>query len=110
MNKNRKQILALLSLAAIVCGAGVSAAAQQAQAPNPDITVLDKDGTAHISRIVPVPKTLSPEAQALLATGKAWCPGPRSPEFQPLIEKAKKLYPVNIEENKMMGGVKTKWV
>lgn len=109
MTMRKLQFLALLSLIAIT-GTQVSLHAQQSPAPNPDVTVLDKDGTAHISRIVPVPKTLSPEAQALLATGKAWCPGPRSPEFQPLIDKARKLYPVNIEENKMMGGVKTKWV
>jgi acetyl esterase/lipase len=101
----------MLASAFITCGASMLLA-QQANIvpPNPDITMLDKDGTARISRVVPVPKTLSPEAQALIATGKSWCPGPRSPEFQPLIDRAKKLYPVNIEEDKMVGGVKTKWV
>jgi acetyl esterase/lipase len=106
--KTSSSILLLASL----CSIARFAAAQQAQnaTPNPNITVLDKDGTAHISRIVAVPKTLSPEAQAMLATGKSWCPGPRSPEAKELIERANKLYPVNIEEDKMVGGVKTKFV
>ena len=101
-----------LWLLASICGASLCVHAQQANnmPPNPDITVLDADGTAHISRIMPVPKTVSPEAQALIATGASWCPGPRSKEFQELINRARKLYPVNIEEDKMVGGVKTKWV
>ena len=99
--RNIKASTPALILALLCCIAPL-AAAQQAQnaAPNPNITVLDKDGTAHISRIVPVPKTLSPEAQAMLATGKSWCPGPRSPEAKELIERALKLYPVKIEEDK----------
>ena len=106
-----KRKMLLLMLVPLSCVAPLVPAQQGQNAPpNPNVTVLDKDGTARISRIVPVPTTLSPEAQALIATGKSWCPGPRSPEFQPLIDKARKLYPVNIEENKMVGGVKTKWV
>jgi acetyl esterase/lipase len=97
---------------ATFCAVAPLVRAQQGQSapPNPNVTVLDPDGTAHISRIVPVPKTLSPEAQTMLATGKSWCPGPRSPEAKELIERAKKLYPVNIEEDKIVGGVKTKFV
>jgi monoterpene epsilon-lactone hydrolase len=99
-------------IVAVLCGVGPSMRCQQTQnmPPNPNITVLDPDGTAHISRIVPVPKTLSPEAQAMLATGASWCPGPRSAAAKELIERARKLYPVSIEEDKMVGGVKTKFV
>jgi acetyl esterase/lipase len=112
MTARQAQRIAFLWLVVSLCGVSRLLIAQQAQnaAPNPDVTVIDPDGTAHISRVVPVPKTISPEAQALLATGASWCPGPRSPEFQPLIDRARKLYPVNIEENKMVAGVKTKWV
>jgi hypothetical protein len=42
----------------------------QAQDQNPDTTTFDKDGTAHITRVIPVPKTVSEEMQALLATGQ----------------------------------------
>jgi len=37
-----------------------------AQAPNRDTSYIDAQGTAHISRVVPVPATLSPEAQQFL--------------------------------------------
>lgn len=99
-----------LALAAMCAGPVIAAQQPRTSAPNPDLTVIDADGTAHITRVVPVPKTISPEAQELLATGKAWCPGPRSPGFQELIDRARKLYPVRIEEDKMVGGVKTKFV
>jgi acetyl esterase/lipase len=51
------------------------AAAQQAvlqpttasQAPDSDTSYIDPQGTAHITRVVPVPATISPEAQKMLA-------------------------------------------
>ncbi len=100
-----------LTLAALMVIAPWLGAQQARTAPaNPDQTVIDSDGTAHITRIVPVPKTISPQAQALLASGDSWCPGPHSPHFKELIDRARKLYPVTIEEDKMVAGVKTKWV
>lgn len=112
MDANFSKRTACAILSAAFCCIAQAAFAQQAKdtTPNPNITVLDPDGTAHISRIVPVPKTLSPEAQAMLATGKSWCPGPRSSEAKELIDRAERLYPVKIEEDKMVGGVKTKFV
>ena len=106
-----RQFNAMRMTAWLLCAAPM-ALAQQAQnaPPNPNVTVIDKDGTARISRVVAVPKTVSPEAQALLAKGVSWCPGPRSPEARALIERAKELYPVNIEENKTVGGVKVMYV
>lgn len=74
---------------------------------NEDTTLIDADGTAHITRVMPVPKTVSPEAQAMLATGKTWAPGPRQPEAKQLIDKAYSMYPVKMEE-KVIAGVKTK--
>ena len=38
-----------------------------AQAPNRDTSYIDAQGTAHVTRVVPVPKTVSPEAQKFLA-------------------------------------------
>jgi acetyl esterase/lipase len=102
--------VAAIAVAQQARNAAPNSAAATAAVPNPDTTALDPDGTAHISRILPLPKTVSPEAQALLATGASWCPGPRSPAAKKLIEKARELYPVNIEEDKMVGGVKTKFV
>ena len=71
-----------------------------------DTATIDKDGTARITRVIPVPKTVSPEAQALLATGVSWCPGLQSPAGKKLAEKARELYPVTIEEGKSIAGVK----
>jgi epsilon-lactone hydrolase len=34
-----------------------------AEAPNRDSSYIDANGTAHVTRVVPVPKTISPEAQ-----------------------------------------------
>jgi monoterpene epsilon-lactone hydrolase len=46
-------------------------AAQQgttgAQAPNRDTSYIDANGTAHITRVVPLPQDLSPQAKAMLA-------------------------------------------
>jgi acetyl esterase/lipase len=38
-----------------------------AQAPNSDTSFIDAQGAAHVTRVVPVPTTISPEAQHVLA-------------------------------------------
>ncbi|HUX27777.1 MAG TPA: alpha/beta hydrolase fold domain-containing protein [Terracidiphilus sp.] len=38
-----------------------------AEAPNRDTSFIDAQGTAHVTRVVPVPKTISPEAQAYIS-------------------------------------------
>src|SRR3954463_4103482 len=38
-----------------------------AQAPTHDTSYIDAQGTAHVTRVVPVPKTISPEAQHRLS-------------------------------------------
>jgi hypothetical protein len=43
-----------------------AALAQNAASANPDSSTFDPDGTAHITRVVPMPKTVSPEAQQWL--------------------------------------------
>ena len=80
----------------------VSSAPAQ-QAPTTDTTVIDKDGTARITRVVAVPKTISPEAQAYLATGDTWAPASGSPFQKAQIEKAKSLYPVKMEDKTNAG-------
>lgn len=84
----------------------------QSNTPQQDSATFDPDGTAHITRIVPVPQTISPEAQQWLNSLIANTPGPES-----LAERrkrtdiwraqdsaeAKKLYPVKIEETTTAG-------
>jgi epsilon-lactone hydrolase len=38
-----------------------------AEAPNRDTSYIDASGTAHVTRVVPVPRTISPEAQKSLS-------------------------------------------
>jgi len=65
--------LALRSPCLVVFMASLALAAQQttpttaSQAPNTDTSYIDEQGTAHITRVVPVPRTISPEAQQMLA-------------------------------------------
>ncbi len=82
-------------------------------APQADTSTVDPDGTARVTRVVPVPGTISPEAQKFISR-----PGPTGPEPS-LTERrtgtdkfrtgrsaeARQLYPVNIEE-KSIGGVR----
>ena len=73
------------------------------QPPQTNSSVLDANGTAHVTRVIPVPKTISPEAQASLRR-------PAGVEHQSLVERratteawqtrageaSRKAYPVNI--------------
>jgi epsilon-lactone hydrolase len=96
----------LVVLLMIGAAAGAPAPLEPQSPPDPDAepTSLDADGTARVTRVVPVPTTISPEAQALLATGAAWAPAAGSLEQRRLIEKAQSLYPVRIEDA-VVGGV-----
>ena len=103
---------------ALILGLALSPACagqeQPAPVPQTDTATIDADGTAHVTRVIPVPKTISPEAQKSIS----WNPPahmPPSLEAQRAgtdkfrtgrAEEARKLYPVNIEE-KTMAGVRT---
>ncbi len=77
-----------------------------------DSTTFDADGTAHIVRVVPMPLTISTEAQNWLASLTHSTPGPES-----LAERrkrtdvwraqdsaeARKFYPVNVQETTTAG-------
>jgi epsilon-lactone hydrolase len=80
-----------------------------------DSATFDADGTAHISRVVPMPTTISPEAQTWLESLIHTSPGPeslaerraRTDEWRAQDSaEARKLYPVNVEEA-TTGGVRT---
>ncbi len=55
-------------LASAVLAAQQPAPTTAAQAPNSDTSYIDAQGTAHISRVVPIPTTISPDAQKMLAS------------------------------------------
>jgi epsilon-lactone hydrolase len=92
-----------------------SALSQATAAAQGDSATFDPDGTAHIMRIVPVPTTISPEAQTWLESLTHTSPGPetlaerraRTDEWRAQDSaEARKLYPVNVEEA-TTGGVRT---
>src|SRR5580692_5441262 len=96
----KRMSLALIALSACVT-------AQSKPASQADSATFDADGTAHITRVVPMPTTVSPEAQTWLESLTHTTPGPET-----LAERrartdawraqdsaeARKLYPVNVEE------------
>jgi epsilon-lactone hydrolase len=83
--------------------------------PAGDSATFDPDGTAHVTRIIPMPSTISTEAQKWLDSVARQKYGPQS-----LAERragtdqwraqasaeARKLFPVNVEEE-IMAGVRT---
>jgi len=92
---------------ALVLAFSHSLAAQTSPAPSPDLATFDADGTAHITRVVPMPATISPEAQKWLLSLEQ-----QKYEPQTLAQRrastdewrkkdsaeALRLYPVKIEE------------
>ena len=110
-----------MKLAAVLCWTAIvativsQAAAQANLAPQQDSANFDADGTAHITRVVPMPSTISPEAQKWLESLTHLRHG-----TQTLAERrastdewrrrdsaeARKRYPVNVEEA-MIAGVRT---
>jgi acetyl esterase/lipase len=106
------KITALLHLLAAIAMASLLVAQSAAPAPQ-DSATFDPDGTAHVTRVIPMPATVSPEAQKWLDSLNQQKVGP--PE--PLAERrtrtdewrksqsaeARRLYPVNVEETTMAG-------
>jgi acetyl esterase/lipase len=82
------------------------ASAWQARAETPtadDLTIIDSDGTAHVKRVVPVPKTISSDAYALMVSGKRWTPEPATKEAADFAAKLQSAYPVEITETPVAG-------
>jgi epsilon-lactone hydrolase len=61
--------LLLLSSAALTAQQSAPQPTTAAEAPNRDTSYIDAQGAAHVTRVVPVPETISPQAQ--LALGHA---------------------------------------
>ena len=94
---------ALSSLFALPAALALRGRAQSAAAD--PYTTFDSDGTAHIQRAIPVPKTISPEAQALMASGDPWMPRGGTKERDSFMERMNAAYPVDVEST-TFGGVK----
>jgi epsilon-lactone hydrolase len=88
-------------------------ASQSQQAPQTDTWTIDPDGTERVTRVVPVPGTISPEAQKYISRPQSSGPGLSLTEHRALTDKtrvgraeeARRLYPVKVE-GKMIAGVR----
>lgn len=91
-------------------------AAQQgttaAQAPNTDTSYIDADGTAHITRVIPVPPDLSAEAKKSVGRPVSDASHPQTLEQRRTGtdawqnragEFSKSLYPVNVAQDTLAG-------
>jgi monoterpene epsilon-lactone hydrolase len=98
-----------LVLSVLACSLMVGSGFAQEQT---DSSKIAPDGTAYVTRVVPVPKTISPEAQKMLArvVSDANMPVPLAQRRSGTDkwqagagEVSKKLYPVNVEESTIAG-------
>ncbi|HLH02992.1 MAG TPA: alpha/beta hydrolase fold domain-containing protein [Bryobacteraceae bacterium] len=87
-------------------------AQENRQVPQADSSYIDADGTAHVTRVVPVPGTVSPEAQRSLARQQSDAPVHQTIEerrsgtdkWQARAGEAyRKAYPANVAEDKIAG-------
>jgi monoterpene epsilon-lactone hydrolase len=91
-----------LSLLALPTFFATRARAQVQSAPADPYTTFDGDGTAHIKRSIPVPKTISPEAEELMISGK-WMPQSGTKERDAFMEKMQAVYPTDVEATTVAG-------
>ncbi len=112
------------TIATVICSAcalaAVGAAQQQATPiPQSNTSYIDASGTAHITRVIPVPTTVSPAAQKFLARPES--DAPRHPTIAESRREtdawqaragqiSRRLYPVNIVNGKTIAGVPVRMV
>ena len=110
MNSRKRNTLAC-SLALITAARLLTSCSS----PQKDSATFDADGTAHITRIIPMPSTVSPEGQKWLESLTHRKSGPQSLAEQRRgtdawraegTAEARKYFPANVEE-KIIAGVRT---
>jgi monoterpene epsilon-lactone hydrolase len=74
----------LFSSSLLIAQQSAPPATTAADAPGHDTSFIDSSGTAHVTRVVPVPQTISPEAQKSLSRAE-----PDQGPPQPLAERRK---------------------
>ena len=105
-------IAIMLSSSLAIAQQSIQQPTTAAEAPNRDTSYIDANGKAHVTRVVPVPQTVSPEAQQSISRAE-----PDQGPPQPLEERRKgtdaytararvewtKICPNTIVEEKMAG-------
>ena len=104
----------LIPAIALILATPRTAAAQNAasDAPMTDASRIAPDGTAYVTRVVPVPATISPEARKMLAQAASDAAVPQTLEERRsgtdkwqagAGEAMKKMYPANVESATVAG-------
>lgn len=97
----------------------LSAGQQTRSIPQSDTSYIDADGTAHVTRVVPVPDTISPEAKKSLCRQQSDAPRHESlqerrkgtDEWQARAgAEAERVYPVKSVEKQQIAGVPVRLV
>lgn len=105
-------VLFFCALVAAGLGQQAKPASAPKSIPQTDSSYIDAQGTAHITRVVPVPKTVSAQAQKFLArqvpdvADHTTCVQMRSQMdawFTGIAKQWRKLYPVNLEKSTIAG-------
>ncbi len=100
-----------MRLALVVFAVTLTAAAQQ-QAPQSNTAVVDPDGTTRVTRVVPVPGTISPEAKKYLSRPYSDHEPPVTPEKnremanawqEQLAKDMQSMYPTTVEKSTLAG-------
>lgn len=105
-------MLKLGSIVLLAAAVSVAFAQQARTGPEQDSSVIDANGTAHVTRVVPVPESLSPQAKAWV--GKQVSDAPSHPSIAEQRTgtdawqsregaKAKALYPANVAKGTIAG-------
>ncbi len=112
--ESSRRLHRLFVTACLFVATAIIAAAQTspAQAPQTDSSYIDATGAAHVTRVVPVPETVSPEAQKSLGRQVSDAPNrdtlaerrSKTDAWQARAgQEARSLYPANLAEDKISG-------
>jgi epsilon-lactone hydrolase len=104
-------LAAVAGTLSVLCAAIVASQSQSAPVPQGDTCTVDPDGTEHVTRVVPVPGTISQEAQKYISRPQ---PSGREPSLAEhraatdrfrvaRAEEARTLYPVKVEGRTIAG-------
>lgn len=103
-----------IAMVLVLCmhGAWAQQGTTAAQAPNTDTSYIDENGTAHITRVIPVPPDLSPEAKKMLSRQISDAARPQTLEERRrgtdtwqahAGEVARGVFPANVEQSTIAG-------
>jgi len=116
IREKRTKLKVGMAAGAILCASVLCHRSAWAQAgaagPQADSSVIDSQGTAHITRVIPVPKTISPEAQRMLARPQSDAAKPETLQARRTGTDAwqgragklsESLYPVQVTDDSIAG-------